>query len=373
MYGRGFSVLIALIFSYGASAQSESPEKLFEQAVRWHQAGDIDRAIPAYEKFLAQRPDFLMALSNLGAAYARVGRYQDAIGQYRHALNLDPANTQVQLNLALAYYKTSQMEIAAAILEKVHQAVPDQLQPALLLANCWLAMGKNKDVIRLLAPMAERSPGDLGTAYVLGTALVRDNQLARGQVLIERILHEGDSAEARLLVGMTKLKAQDFAGSLADLAKAIELNPNLPDVYSFYGRALQVAGDAAGAVEAFRKALAANPNDYDANLQLAVYSKEENKLDEARKYLDHALQVRPGDFGVRYEMASVAMRQNKPDTARAELESIVKESPDFVEAHVALATVYYRLKRKEDGDRERAIVQKLNAAAQDKQPGVNVK
>jgi hypothetical protein len=44
-----------------------------------------------------------------------------------------------------------------------------------------------------------------------------------------------------------------------------------------------------------------------------------------------------------------------------------------VEAHVTLATVYYRLKRKADGDRERAIIQKLNAAAQEKQPGVSVK
>jgi hypothetical protein len=36
---------------------------------------------------------------------------------------------------------------------------------------------------------------------------------------------------------------------------------------------------------------------------------------------------------------------------------------------VTLATIYYRLKRKEDGDRERAIVQKLNAEQQAKEPG----
>jgi hypothetical protein len=51
------------------------------------------------------------------------------------------------------------------------------------------------------------------------------------------------------------------------------------------------------------------------------------------------------------------------------LEAIVKDSPQFTEAHVSLATVYYRLKRKEDGDRERAIVQKLNAEAQAREPG----
>ena len=42
------------------------------------------------------------------------------------------------------------------------------------------------------------------------------------------------------------------------------------------------------------------------------------------------------------------------------LEAIVKEAPTFVEAHVALATAYYRQQRKADGDRERAIVEQLN-------------
>lgn len=40
-----------------------------------------------------------------------------------------------------------------------------------------------------------------------------------------------------------------------------------------------------------------------------------------------------------------------------------------MEAHVSLATVYYREKRKQDGDRERAIIDKLNAEIQARQPG----
>ena len=47
--------------------------------------------------------------------------------------------------------------------------------------------------------------------------------------------------------------------------------------------------------------------------------------------------------------------------------------PQFTEAHVSLATVYYRLKRKEDGDRERALVRKLTDEAQATQPGVNIR
>ena len=44
------------------------------------------------------------------------------------------------------------------------------------------------------------------------------------------------------------------------------------------------------------------------------------------------------------------------------LEEIVKEAPEMVDAHVQLATAYNRLKRKEDADRERAIVERLNQA-----------
>jgi tetratricopeptide (TPR) repeat protein len=351
----------------------EPAEQILKQAIAQHQAGNIDGAILSYEKYLAVRPDSLIAISNLGAAYARVGRYTDAITQYRHALKLQPGNMAVDLNLALAYYKIGQVQEASVIFEKVHKSAPDELQPVLLLADCWLSLGKNKKVVELLTPIAEQRPDDLAIAYVLGTALVRDNQVDRGQVVINRILRNGDSAEARLLLGTTKLNVRDYAGALEDLKKAVELNPQLPDVYSFCGQAMLATGDAAGAADAFRKALEANPNDFSSNLQLAVVLKQDQNFEDAVKYLRRALQVRPGDLGVRYQLASIDLSQGKVDASRAELESILKEAPNFTEAHVTLATVYYRLKRKTDGDRERAIVQKLNAEIQAKQPGVNVK
>jgi tetratricopeptide (TPR) repeat protein len=366
--------MLTALLAWCAWAQPDATEEILKQAIMLHQAGDIDGAIQVYQRYLAARPESPIALSNLGAAYAHQGRFADAITQYRHALQLQPGDMHVQLNLALAYYKTGQIGIAATSLEKVHQAMPDQLQPTLLLADCWLALGKDKSVIELLTPLAAARPDDLAVAYLLGTALVRDKQVERGQVVIDRILRNGDSAEARLLLGTTKLSARDYPAALIDLAKAVELNPKLPDVYAFYGQALLRTGDSAAAMEAFRKELAANPHDFTSNLQLAMLLKEDDKIDEALACLRHALEVRPADLGARFQLATIHVRQEKAEEARRELESIVKEAPNFKEAHVTLATVYYRLQRKSDGDRERAIVQKLNAETQAKQQqGINVK
>jgi tetratricopeptide (TPR) repeat protein len=363
-----------LVCAAATFAQTDPAEEILKRAIALHQQGKIDDAIEAYRSYVDKRPDSVLALANLGAAYARTGRYQEAIAQYQRALKLQPDYAGAQLNLGLAYYKTGQIDAAAAEFEKAHRAAPAELQPVLLLADCRLAMGENKKVIELLDPLANIRTADLAIAYMLGTALIRDDQPARGQVVIDRILRHGDSAETWLLLGTAKLNASDFPGALADLKKAIDLKPDLPDAWAYYGQALLRTGDPAAATEAYRKALDANPYSFAANLQMAILLKEADDIPGALECLRRAQQVRSKDLALRYQLASIALHEGSLEPARRDLEEIVKESPSYREAHVALATVYYRLKRKEDGDRERAIVLKLIAEAQLKQQqGVNVK
>src|SRR5262249_22823391 len=80
-------------------------DRLFSRAMELQKAGDLLGAVDAYKSALAISPDRADALSNLGAAYARLGQFDDAVKQYDAALKLDPENTQIRLNLALTYYK----------------------------------------------------------------------------------------------------------------------------------------------------------------------------------------------------------------------------------------------------------------------------
>jgi Tfp pilus assembly protein PilF len=72
---------------------------------------------------------------------------------------------------------------------------------------------------------------------------------------------------------------------------------------------------------------------------------------------------------VRYQLALIALDEGRIDQARTTLETLVKESPQFTEAHRSLSLVYYRIKRPDDGKRERDIAQKLTAEEQAKEPG----
>jgi hypothetical protein len=51
------------------------------------------------------------------------------------------------------------------------------------------------------------------------------------------------------------------------------------------------------------------------------------------------------------------------------LQIVAKEDPNWLEPHIELATLYYRLHQPADGARERQIVEELSAKQQAKDPG----
>lgn len=360
-----FTIPLAL-----AAQQSARDIGALQPALRLHAAGDLEGAIQAYRTYLKSNPGSIEARSNLGAALARLGQYEQAISEYKVALRSAPKSPAVLFNLGLALYKADRFAEATQNFAAAHALSPGNKQLMLLLGDCHLRQGENRQVIHLLTDVYKSSHNDMAVAYLLGTALIRDNQVELGQTIVNQLLSGGDSAEARLLIGTTKMMARDFAGALVDIAKAVELNPKLPSVHSYHGRALLQTGDSAGALAAFHREIEVNPNDFDSNLNIGALLRQEQSYEDARLYLTKALTLRPGDPAVRYQIAALDLAVGRVDDARKGLEQLTQQEPRFLEAHVTLATVYYRLKRKSEADRERAIVQKLNEEIQAEQPGV---
>ena len=381
-FNRGRRKVVAAILFFIASAvcvggvAAQRPaadvEREFERATQLHQSGDLQGAVRAYLAILANHPARVDVRSNLGAAYSALGRYEDAIEQYKRALVIDVANYPIRFNLALAYYKAAWFTEAAAELEGLLAAAPDNPQTMngrLVLADCHVRLGEYKKVIQALSPIAESDPSNRTLAYLLGSALIGDGQMEKGQAIIDRLFRHEDSAEAHLLMASILLLADDGQGALKESQRAIELNPNLPGVQGLHGRVLMRLGDTDKAKIAYRNELARNANDFDSNLYLGMLLRHDRAFDEALSHLRRAVQLRPREQYARYHLAAAFAAAGKPNDALPLLEGVVKEHGEFVEARVLLASVYYRLNRKADGDREKALIQKTNSEQQAKQPG----
>jgi tetratricopeptide (TPR) repeat protein len=363
--------LLALPFPLFGQSRTEDFDRVFIRALEMQKAGDLIGAIDAYKTALSIDATRVDALSNLGAAYVQLGRFDDAIAQYDAALEIDPSNATVRLNLALAYYKSGRPNEAIQPLKIVVATNPDARNAYLILADCYLQTGQDRDAVTLLQPREAMFQDDLAFAYVLGTALVRTGDEHKGQLYIDRIFKNGDSAEGHLLMGIAHLNRFDYPEAKSELERALRLNSSLPTANSAYGRALIGLGDQAEAERAFRKELSVNINDFESNLMLGSMRKTAQDFEAALTYLNRALAIHPGDLTARKLVASLKLQTGAVAEAAAMLEQIVAESPDEVDAHVQLATAYNRLKRKDDADRERAIVDRLNREIQEKQSAVN--
>jgi len=344
-----------------AFGQTTDPRQLFADAVAAQQRGDDALAIRDYQELIRQYPNVPQVRANLGAALAHAGRYGEAIEQYRAVLEKDSGNAQVRLNLALAYYKKDDFAGAAAQLTTLHEGAPADARVATLLGDCWTHMGRDREAIALLAPIAKANPADMTVAWILGEALIHAGRPRDGLPLVEKVAGTNHSAEAWLLAGQTWLGLNEFEHADAAATAALKLNPALPGLYTVAGEVKQYMGDYPAAMADLAKALEANHDDFDAHLTMAAILNTDRDLDGAQRHVVEALRIRPSSTLARYELGRIERSKGDIEGAVRDFEKVVSQDPDWLKPHVELAALYYRVNRPADGEKERAIVDKLSA------------
>ena len=362
------ALALALLGPMRLECQQASPQALYDQAGKALDAGNAPLAIKLYQELLSKVPDSMEARINLGVALAHEGRYDEAVQQYRQALQRDPGNEMALLNLALAHYKEADFTKARNEFLELHKLHPPNQQAFYLLADCDLRLGNFQDAIALVEPAYEAHPDDAAIEYLLGTALIQDGQTQKGAAVIDRMMRNGNSAVASVLLGASQYAAGDYKASAATLRKALDLNPALPGAWTIYGRALLNNGENEQAKAAFLRALQTDANDFDACLHLGALLRHDGDLAGAGPYLKHALMLRPDSATALFQVSALDAAEGHLQDAQSGFEKLVKQYPEFVDAHVQLAMIYARLHQTQESERERRIVVELNAKARAKGP-----
>ena len=357
--------ILFLLSASLAFAQNDPAQQSLRHAIELQQSGEYAAAIDAYNGFLKLHPEAAPVRSNLGAALAHEGRFNEAIQQYNLALKADPSNYGIRLNLGLALYKAGEIPKAVREFSAVYAVQPasdpNREQVALLMAECYMREGDNPKVVAVLDPIEPSHPDDRALEYMLGTALLHEGQTDRGTQLIQRLLANGDTAEAHMLMAYTWWQAHDKEKALVEVNQVIALNPNMPEAYSLKGRLAFLESDLKGAETSFRKSLDLDDNNFDALLWMGTLLREEGRLPESEKCLSHALQLQPGEIRARYQLGRLYSDEGDDKRAVEMLQALVKDHPEYTEAHRTLATIYFRLGRPVDGRRERQIAEQMDA------------
>lgn len=365
-----FLLLCGLVDASGQSARQAGgdADEHMRKAVDAQQHGDLTNAIEEYRKALAIRPRFPEARANLGAALAAAGDFDAAIREDRLAMENAPDKTAVRKNLALAYYKKGDCEHASAEFEAVHAARPSDLSATMLLGYCDLKLNRAQKAVALLGPLEQANGNNMDFEYVLGSALIEAGKQAEGCSRMERVAETTRSAEAFVIAGTARLGLRQFKEARTDLDAALGLDNKIPGLSTMAGQARDALGDTEAAQAAFEDALRVDARDATASLYLGAILLKKREVEKAQPLLELALQLQPENRQARLQVAKLDAMQGKNAEAVALLEGLEKADPNWLEPHVELAPLYYKLHRADDGQRERKLVDDIQAKQQQAGP-----
>jgi tetratricopeptide (TPR) repeat protein len=265
------------------------------------------------------------------------------------------------MNLALAYFKKGDCEDARTEFATVHAARPQDLSSAMLLGYCDTKVGKANEAVALLGPMEPGHEGNTDFEFALASALMESGNIAEGLPRMERVAKATNTIDAWVMAGSARLHREEFHEARTDLDAAVKVNPSFPGLNSLAGQARDALGDTDAAMSAFEAALRQDPRDFNANLYLGTMRLKQRDFDSARPLLELAQQLQPNMPQVKLQMSRLNAMTGKYDEAAAALESLERADPNWLDPHVELASIYYKLHRPEDGQRERAIVEQIEA------------
>jgi tetratricopeptide (TPR) repeat protein len=181
---------------------------------------------------------------------------------------------------------------------------------------------------------------------------------------VDRILREGDSAKAQMMMGSAHVMGGEFDKAAVAFRRAIELDPKLPFAHSHLGKTLLELGDRDEALRHFELEVEMNPTDFDAQLLSGVILRERQQWKAALAALEHARKIRPTAMEVPYQIALAQLGAGMTAEACRELEQLLGAAPGFREARVSLATAYARLGQRDKAAEQQALLRSGSANPQ---------
>ena len=362
---RSRVALLGLLPALVSSAQNPphpAPSQvvdLVRRAQIAQQHGDLKTSLELFRKALALEPTLVDAQIGLGSVLIATGNLDEAIALDARALEASPNNIQLRTDLGFAYYRKGDLPDARRQLETAHSAHPDDVRAAVLLGFTFNKLGREADTIALLLPLEKGRESDLDLEYALGYALLMAGRPNEGLERIEKVAAARHAPDVWILAAAARFDLRQFNPALDDARQAMLANPAYPGAHTLAGQSLYATGKLVDAVSEFQAALRQNPSDFTANLYLGILRFDEHDFDSARPLLELALSIRPQDPLTRLQVARLRNVEGRTSDALEMLEALEKSDPDWLDPHIDLAALYYKLHRPEDGEREREIVKKL--------------
>jgi tetratricopeptide (TPR) repeat protein len=321
-------------FKLAQGIDANSEEVALNMARLYSEQGDPKRAaevlsgIPVDDR--SPRIEFA-----LGASYEQMKKNKDAVAAYHRALDLDPDNLDTERALANALSNDGQLDEALKVLTGIVAAEPQDGQSQIRISDIQRRQGHYDDALKTLEKAKPLAPDSVELTY--NEALIYDSLGRYDEAIsvLSKLVADTERTDGKYSDG-EKSNRSIFLERLAILYR--EENKT-PEAIATYKKLMALGGDYvkngySGQIDAYRDA-------HQWKEATAVAAEVAKSLPN-----DHSIQLMFAG-----QLADTGQVEQGVALAKAQLIATTG-SPDERDSHLALATMYTRLKRWQEASSE---------------------
>ena len=202
--------------------------------------GQFKKVIEIAHGLLNQFPNSVIMLNILGAAYAGLGDFSEAINSYKKAISIEPNYIDAHYNLAFALREEGKIEDAVSTFKKVISISPKHANAYNNLAVTLQKQGKLGEAVSAFKKAISIRPDYVEAYYNMASALEEQGQLEQAVISYRKSISlKPDYADAYFNMASTFEKQGNLEEALNAYNKTLELNPDYSDAWSNGARALE--------------------------------------------------------------------------------------------------------------------------------------
>jgi len=372
--GAAGAISFALLFL----APSDPERKQLEDAVREfaaktspESAALLAESSERVDHLLHQYPGSGAAWDVTATLYYGLGRTKDAVRCWRRSMELDPSLAAAACaNIASVAYQEGLFDEAVRNYRLAMQHDPDSTTYPVRAAEALNDQGKHEETVALLEPLLKTRPKLMTASVLLGQAYLGLKQYARARQHLETGVQMepeytngyfalatacarlGDQEKSREYMARFKeLKARDeqrHRQTLQTSTDTGQVQGLAARTSTAVGKAYLANGDFLMAEGCLRRGCELGPADVEPRTVLAWLYEQQERTGDALRVLAELRERAPDDLGAQMNAASAYARLERNAEAERAFRRVIELTPQRAGGYAALANFFLQTKQNLD-------------------------
>ena len=295
-----------------------------------------DEAVKEYKAALQADPSSSYLAGALAQLYARMGDIRQAVAEAQEVVDRDPNNLDARRLLGHIYLRSlgdaqggSQKENVAMLrlaleqFEQVVRLVPDSVEDHLLLGRLYRLNGETAKAEGEFRTAVKLQPSSEEAVTTLALLFNDEGDPNRALDILRSVPEAERSSRLNSVLGYTYAQKKDYAHAIEAYRKAVALDGDDLDALRGLAENLLNNNQSDAALEQYKKLAAADPQDAQTLLHISEIYRRDGQFEKALEALNKAQAISPDSVEIDYNRGMVEEAMGKYDDAARHLDGLL--------------------------------------------------